>query len=140
MRPWAEARAAQPATTDERSGGGRCVPWSIRSRLRPGRRWSPAQQGKHRVFDFWERDFATYGSACQRQPPALPALWNSLRQAGKDVIIVNLLQTHPPEPVQGVWSVARQRPARGAFTYPASPKGEPDEVSDTPTIVPDDWL
>lgn len=101
------------------------------------------QQGKHRVFDFWERDFATYGfrllNASHR---ALPALWNLLSAAGKDVIIVNLPQTYPPEPVQGVMISGRDTPGLGAaYTYPANLKAELDGISDTPyVIVPDDWL
>ncbi|MEI2692189.1 MAG: alkaline phosphatase family protein [Anaerolineae bacterium] len=69
------------------------------------------QQGKHRVFDFWERDFSTYGfrliNASHR---ALPALWNLLSQVGKPVIVVNVPQTYPPEPVQGVMVSGRDTP------------------------------
>jgi predicted AlkP superfamily phosphohydrolase/phosphomutase len=102
-----------------------------------------AQQGKHRIFDFWERDFHTYGfrllNASHR---ALPALWNLLSRAGKDVIIVNLPQTYPPEPVQGVMVSGRDTPGLGAaYTHPTSLKAELDQVSSTPyVIVPDDWL
>ena len=101
------------------------------------------QQGKHRVFDFWERDFSTYGfrllNASHR---ALPAIWNLLSAAGKDVIIVNLPQTYPPEPVQGVMVSGRDTPGLGAaYTYPPGLKSELDGVSGTPyVIVPDDWL
>ena len=101
------------------------------------------QQGKHRVFDFWERDFNTYGfrllNASHR---ALPALWNLLSQAGKDVIIVNLPQTYPPEPVKGVMVSGRDTPGLGAaYTFPHDLKDELDQASATPyVIVPDDWL
>ncbi len=101
------------------------------------------QQGKHRVFDFWERDFSTYGfrlmNASHR---ALPALWNLLSQAGKDVIVVNVPQTYPPEPVRGVMVSGRDTPGLGAgYTYPPEVKVELDTVSATPyVIVPDDWL
>jgi predicted AlkP superfamily phosphohydrolase/phosphomutase len=101
------------------------------------------QQGKHRVFDFWERDFTTYGfrlmNASHR---ALPALWNLLSQAGKQVIVVNVPQTYPPEPVQGVMVSGRDTPGLGAaYTYPPELKAELDSVSATPyVIVPDDWL
>jgi predicted AlkP superfamily phosphohydrolase/phosphomutase len=101
------------------------------------------QQGKHRVFDFWERDFDSYGfrllNASHR---ALPALWNLLSQAGKDVIIVNLPQTYPPEPVRGVMVSGRDTPGLGAaYTYPPELKEELDQFSGTPyVIVPDDWL
>ena len=101
------------------------------------------QQGKHRVFDFWERDFNTYGfrlmNASHR---ALPALWNLLSQAGKDVIVVNVPQTYPPEPVQGVMVSGRDTPGlSAAYTFPPELKAELDTVSATPyVIVPDDWL
>ncbi len=101
-----------------------------------------AQQGKHRVFDFWERDFSTYGfrlmNASHR---ALPALWNLLGQAGKNVIVVNVPQTYPPEPVRGVMVSGRDTPGlSAAYTYPPELKVELDTVSATPyVIVPDDW-
>ncbi|HRX03747.1 MAG: alkaline phosphatase family protein [Anaerolineales bacterium] len=145
MRPWAEA-GELPNLQRLMSEGS----WGpLRSVVHPftAQAWTSmvtgTQQGKHRVFDFWERDFATYGfrllNASHR---ALPALWNLLSAAGKDVIIVNLPQTYPPEPVQGVMVSGRDTPGLGAaYTYPASLKGELDEVSDTPyVIVPDDWL
>lgn len=101
------------------------------------------QQGKHRVFDFWERDFATYGfrlmNASHR---ALPALWNLLSQAGRDVVVVNVPQTYPPEPVRGVMVSGRDTPGlSAAYTYPPELKAELDGVSATPyVIVPNDWL
>lgn len=101
------------------------------------------QQGKHRVFDFWERDFQTYGfrlmNASHR---ALPALWNLLGRVGKDVIVVNVPQTYPPEPVRGVMVSGRDTPGLGAaYTYPPELKAELDAASATPyVIVPNDWL
>ncbi|MFZ2489163.1 MAG: alkaline phosphatase family protein [Anaerolineae bacterium] len=101
------------------------------------------QQGKHRVFDFWERDFQTYGfrliNASHR---ALPALWNLAGHAEKDVIIVNVPQTYPPEPVRGVMVSGRDTPGlSAAYTFPPELKAELDTVSSTPyVIVPDDWL
>ena len=101
------------------------------------------QQGKHRVFDFWERDFQTYGfrliNASHR---ALPALWNLLSEAGRQVIVVNVPQTYPPEPVRGVMVSGRDTPGlTAAYTYPPELKPELDHVSATPyVIVPNDWL
>lgn len=105
-----------------------------------------AQQGKHRVFDFWERDFNTYGfrllNASHR---ALPALWMVLSRGaapGPNVIILNVPQTYPPERVRGVLVSGRDTPGLGAsYTYPAELKDELDRISRTPyVIVPDDWL
>lgn len=101
-----------------------------------------AQQGKHRIWDFWERDFATYGfrllNASHR---AMPALWNLLSQAGKRVIVVNVPQTYPPEPVQGVMVSGRDTPGLdAAYTHPPELKAVLNGVSRTPyVIVPDDW-
>ncbi|MEA3336849.1 MAG: alkaline phosphatase family protein [Chloroflexota bacterium] len=101
------------------------------------------QQGKHRVFDFWERDFSTYGfrllNASHR---AMPALWDYLGRDGKNVIIVNLPQTFPPEPVRGVMVSGRDTPGLGAtYTYPPDLKDELDDAAGQPyVIVPDDWL
>lgn len=102
-----------------------------------------AQQGKHRIWDFWERDFATYGfrllNASHR---ALPALWNLLGQAGRRVIVVNVPQTYPPEPVLGVMVSGRDTPGlSAAYTHPPELKAVLNGVSRTPyVIVPDDWL
>lgn len=101
------------------------------------------QQGKHRVWDFWERDFRTYGfrllNASHR---ALPAVWNLLSRAGQHVIIVNVPQTYPPEPVRGVMVSGRDTPGMGTtYTYPAELKDELARINHTPyVIVPDDWL
>ncbi|MEZ4769882.1 MAG: alkaline phosphatase family protein [Caldilineales bacterium] len=145
MRPWAAAGELPNLQRLMNEGS-----WGpLRSVVHPftAQAWTSmvtgTQQGKHRVFDFWERDFSTYGfrllNASHR---ALPAIWNLLSAAGKDVIIVNLPQTYPPEPVQGVMVSGRDTPGLGAaYTYPAGLKSELDAVSDTPyVIVPDDWL
>lgn len=101
------------------------------------------QQGKHRVFDFWERDFNTYGfrllNASHR---AMPAVWNLLSQAGRSVIVVNVPQTYPPEPVRGVMVSGRDTPGLdAAYTYPPELKAELNGLGTEPyVIVPDDWL
>ena len=145
MRPWAAAGELPNLQRLMNEGS-----WGpLRSVVHPftAQAWTSmvtgTQQGKHRVFDFWERDFNTYGfrllNASHR---ALPAIWNLLSAAGKDVIIVNLPQTYPPEPGQGVMVSGRDTPGLGAaYTYPAGLKSELDAISDTPyVIVPDDWL
>ena len=145
LQPWAEAGELPNLRRLMEQGS-----WGpLRSVVHPftAQAWTSmvtgCQQGKHRVFDFWERDFNTYGfrllNASHR---ALPALWNLLSARGKDVLIVNLPQTYPPEPVRGVMVSGRDTPGLGAaYTYPASLKDELDGVSDTPyVIVPDDWL
>lgn len=101
------------------------------------------QQGKHRIFDFWERDFSTYGfrlvNASHR---AFPALWNLLSRQGLEAIVVNVPHTYPPEPIQGVMVSGRDTPGLdAAYTHPPELKPELDRVSRTPyVIVPDDWM
>ena len=101
------------------------------------------QQGKHRIFDFWERDFSTYGfrllNASHR---AMPAIWNLLSRAGRSAIVVNVPQTFPPEPIQGVMVSGRDTPGLdAAYTHPPELKAELNRFSGIPyVIVPDDWL
>ena len=102
-----------------------------------------ANQGKHRIFDFWERDFSAYGfrltNASYR---ALPALWTLLSQAGRRVIVLNVPMTYPPEKVNGVLVSGWDTPGMGAaFTYPLALKAELATLAGGQpyVIVPDDW-
>ena len=101
-----------------------------------------ANAGKHRIFDFWERDFGVYGfrltNASYR---AAPALWKLISQVGRRVIVVNVPMTYPPEPVNGLLISGWDTPGLGAaYTYPESLKAELPELAGQPyVIVPDDW-
>lgn len=100
-------------------------------------------QGRHRIVDFWERDFSRYGfrllNASHR---AVPSLWGLLSARGRRVVVVNVPQTYPPEPVAGVLISGRDTPGLGAaYTYPPELKGELALLAGEPyVIVPDDWL
>ncbi len=102
-----------------------------------------ANQGKHRIFDFWERDFSTYGFRLTNASfRALPALWTLLSQAGRRVIVLNVPMTYPPEKVNGVLVSGWDTPGMGAaFTYPLALKAELPALSGGQpyVIVPDDW-
>ncbi len=102
-----------------------------------------ANQGKHRIFDFWERDFDAYGFRLTNASfRALPALWTLLSQAGRRVIVLNVPMTYPPEQVNGVLVSGWDTPGMGAaFTYPLALKAElPTLAGGQPyVIVPDDW-
>ncbi len=102
-----------------------------------------ANQGKHRIFDFWERDFHTYGFRLTNASfRSLPALWTLLSQAGRHVIVLNVPMTYPPEPVNGVLVSGWDTPGMGAaFTYPLALKSELTSLGNGQpyVIVPDDW-
>ncbi|NLF00808.1 MAG: hypothetical protein GX601_07505 [Anaerolineales bacterium] len=98
--------------------------------------------GRHRLFDFWERDLEIYGfhltNASMR---AAPAVWSWLNEAGCRTIVVNVPMTFPPESVDGVMIAGRDSPGlSSAFTYPPQLKAELEQVLQRPyVIVPGDW-
>ncbi len=102
-----------------------------------------ANQGKHRIFDFWERDFHTYGFRLTNASfRSLPALWTLLSQVGRRVIVLNVPMTYPPETVNGVLVSGWDTPGMGAaFTYPLGLKAELTSLGNGQpyVIVPDDW-
>lgn len=76
--------------------------------------------GKHGVFGFQQRRPGTYqfgyvNGATLRAP----SLWNVLSQRGRDVIVVNVPMTYPPEPVRGVLVGGLLTPGpQSRFTHP----------------------
>lgn len=100
-------------------------------------------QGRHRILDFWERDFSRYGfrllNASHR---AVPSLWGWLSARRRRVVVVNVPMTYPPEPVAGVLISGRDTPGLGAaYTHPPELKAELAQLAGEPyVIVPDDWL
>jgi len=102
-----------------------------------------ANPGKHRIFDFWERDFSVYGFRLTNASfRALPALWTLLSQAGRRVIVLNVPMTYPPEPVNGVLVSGWDTPGLGvAFTHPPALKAGLSALAGGQpyVIVPDDW-
>jgi predicted AlkP superfamily phosphohydrolase/phosphomutase len=101
--------------------------------------------GRHRLFDFWERDLELYGFRLTNAGfRAAPALWTLLSQRGRRVVVVNVPMTFPPEPVNGVLVSGWDAPGLGsAFTYPPELKGELGRALGRPyVIVPGDarWM
>ncbi|MCX6032304.1 MAG: alkaline phosphatase family protein [Chloroflexi bacterium] len=101
-----------------------------------------ANAGKHRIFDFWERNFDVYGFRLTNASfRALPALWTLLSKAGRRVLVVNVPMSYPPEPVNGILISGWDTPGlQSSFTYPPELKAELDRLAGQPyVIVPDDW-
>ncbi|MCA9871130.1 MAG: alkaline phosphatase family protein [Anaerolineae bacterium] len=76
--------------------------------------------GKHGVFGFQQRRPGTYqfgyvNAASLRAP----SLWHILSQRERDVIVMNVPMTYPPEPVRGVLVGGLLTPGtQSQFTYP----------------------
>lgn len=75
--------------------------------------------GKHGVYDFTVRDFATYGVRITQRPP-VPSLWRLLSEQERSVCIVNVPQSYPPEIVNGTVVTGLGTPAGSVFTHPAA--------------------
>jgi len=146
VRPWAEAGELPVLARLMREG----AQAPLRSVLHPytAQAWTSMitgqQPGRHRVFDFWERDFGTYGfrllNASHR---ATPSLWRRLSDAGRRVVVINVPQTYPPEPVAGLLISGRDTPGLdAAYTYPPELKRELPKAAGGRryVIVADDWL
>jgi predicted AlkP superfamily phosphohydrolase/phosphomutase len=80
------------------------------------------QNGKHGIFGFVERMPGSYelrytnGSSQKAR-----TIWRTLSDRGRDVIVVNVPMTYPPEPVHGVLVGGLMTPSeRSRFTYPAT--------------------
>jgi len=78
--------------------------------------------GKHGIYDFVQRDLATYRRYLVRGGSEIkaPSLWRRLSQAGERVAVTNVPMTYPSEPVNGVIVSGLGTPAFRPFTYPAS--------------------
>jgi predicted AlkP superfamily phosphohydrolase/phosphomutase len=80
----------------------------------------------HGVYDFW--DFGEQQGAASPRPPKLltrrkggKAIWNILSEFGKQVLVVNIPMTYPPEPVNGIMVSGYMTPGINTqFTYPHS--------------------
>lgn len=85
---------------------------------------------RHGVFDFW-----TYDDAPEPGKPRKArvltrrrggkAIWNIMSEFGKQVLVVNVPATYPPEPVNGIMISGYMTPGTSVdFTYPSSFKEE----------------
>ncbi len=83
----------------------------------------------HGVYDFWEyeekqNDIARKASV-QTQRKGARAIWNILSDFSKQVLVVNVPITYPPEAVNGVMVSGYGTPSRNVdFTYPVNFKEE----------------
>src|SRR5579863_8278207 len=87
----------------------------------------PAQHG---VYDFWEyEEQHTKGEAraahVQTRRKGGKAIWNILSEYGKQVLVINVPSTYPPEPVNGIMISGYMTPSSDTdFTYPSAFKEE----------------
>ncbi|MGB8344935.1 MAG: alkaline phosphatase family protein [Ktedonobacteraceae bacterium] len=84
----------------------------------------------HGVYDFWTYD-DTQNASGERKVHIVThrksgkAIWNILSDYGKNVLVINIPTTYPPEPVNGIMISGYTTPAINSdFTYPASFKEE----------------
>ena len=83
----------------------------------------------HGVYDFWAYDDEGHGA--NRKAHVLThrkggkAIWNILSEYGKQVLVINVPTTYPPEAVNGIMVSGYTTPSADVdFTYPASFKEE----------------
>ena len=75
--------------------------------------------GKHGIFDFTLRDFHNYGMRVAPRPSE-PTLWGLLSAWQRQVCIMNVPQTYPPEAVNGIMVTGLGTPSQARFTHPAA--------------------
>jgi predicted AlkP superfamily phosphohydrolase/phosphomutase len=84
----------------------------------------------HGVYDFWEFEERPQGEQMRKahvltRRKGGKAIWNILSELGKQVLVLNVPMTYPPEPVNGIMVSGYMTPgSRVDFTYPASFKEE----------------
>jgi len=85
---------------------------------------------KHGVYDFWEYEQQhTKGESrvahVQTRRKGGKAIWNILSEYGKQVLVINVPSTYPPEPVNGIMLSGYMTPGSEVdFTYPLAFKEE----------------
>jgi predicted AlkP superfamily phosphohydrolase/phosphomutase len=76
--------------------------------------------GKHNIFNFFKSDGTDYRRRLtSHSDRRTKALWNMLGEEGKEVAVVHVPFTYPPEPVRGVMiSGMPMASVSGDYTYP----------------------
>lgn len=99
-------------------------------------------QGKHRIFDWRERDFTGYGYRFLNAKSRVgKTLWDLASNAEKHCIVINVPMTYPPDELNGVMISGRDTPGMDSdYTYPPTLKAELFRQLGDYVIVPDDWL
>jgi predicted AlkP superfamily phosphohydrolase/phosphomutase len=72
---------------------------------------------KHGTYDFWEYNEEGKDRLVSRRKGG-KAIWNLLSEQGKKVIVVNVPQTYPPDPVNGIMVSGIPGSVQGNFTFP----------------------
>jgi predicted AlkP superfamily phosphohydrolase/phosphomutase len=118
-RPWADA-GKLPNLARLLSLGGSANLLSTIPPISPAA-WSSfmtgKNPGKHGVFDFTVRDFRGYGVRLT-QRPSEPTLWGLASARQRQVCVVNVPLTYPPERVNGYMVTGLGTPSGARFTYP----------------------
>src|SRR5579863_3675988 len=90
---------------------------------------------RHGVYDYWiyadeAKKGVTRSVHVQTQRRAEKAIWNILSEYGKQVLVVNVPATYPPETVNGIMVSGYMTPGIAAeFTYPTTFKEEIFQVA-----------
>ena len=85
---------------------------------------------KHGVYDFWEyaepqERGAARKTSVQTHRKGGKAIWNILSEYGKQVLVINVPLTYPPETVNGIMVSGYMTPSTDVdFTYPTAFKEE----------------
>src|SRR5438045_6925867 len=85
---------------------------------------------RHGVYDYWiyadeAKKGVTRSVHVQTQRRAEKAIWNILSEYGKQVLVINVPATYPPETINGIMVSGYLTPSTDVdFTYPASFKDE----------------
>jgi predicted AlkP superfamily phosphohydrolase/phosphomutase len=85
---------------------------------------------RHGVYDFWGYEEQQEGETArkarvQTRRKAGKAIWNILSEYGKQVLVINVPMTYPPEAVNGIMVSGYMTPSSDVdFTYPTSFKEE----------------
>ena len=84
---------------------------------------------RHGVYDFWMYEQQEHGAArnprVQTKRKGGKAIWNILSEFGKQVLVINVPVTFPPEAVNGIMISGYMTPGSSVdFTYPSSFKEE----------------
>lgn len=106
---------------------------SISTGLKPAR---------HGVYDYWvyaddAKQGITRSVHVQTQRRGEKAIWNILSDYGKQVLVINIPATYPPETVNGIMVSGYLTPSTEVeFTYPASFKDELFKIAPTYQLTP----
>lgn len=144
ISPWVE-EGKLPTFARLLSGGAH---GELRSVIHPysAQAWSSMvtgkNQGKHRIFDWRERDFSTYGYHFLNASSRVgKAIWSILSDADRQVIVVNVPLSYPPDPVNGVMISGRDTPSNtiSGFTYPPGLQAELEDHLPQYRVITEDF-